>query len=64
MTKRVRTTRPTASRIARSRGAVLVEYALLLTFVAIPTMMGITAGGVKMLADYRSSRTTLMAPIP
>ncbi|HRG95023.1 MAG TPA: hypothetical protein PLR99_02170 [Polyangiaceae bacterium] len=58
MTKRVRTT------AARARGAVLVEYALLLTFVAIPTMMGITAGGVKMLADYRSSRTTLMAPIP
>jgi hypothetical protein len=60
MTKRVRTT----ARTARARGAVLVEYALLLTFVAIPTMMGITAGGVKMLADYRSSRTTLMAPIP
>ena len=49
---------------SRSRGAVLVEYALLLTFVAIPTMMGITLGGIKMLADYRSSRTTLLAPIP
>jgi hypothetical protein len=60
MIKRARTT----ARTRRARGAVLVEYALLLTFVAIPTMMGITAGGVKMLADYRSSRTTLMAPIP
>ena len=48
----------------RQRGAVLVEYALLLTFVAIPTLIGITLGGVKMLADYRTSRTTLMAPIP
>lgn len=63
MTKRVRTARLRTA-LATSRGAVLVEYALLLTFVAIPTMMGITAGGVKMLADYRSSRTTLMAPIP
>ncbi len=49
---------------ASGRGAVIVEYALLLTFVAIPTLIGITAGGMKMLADYRSSRTTLIAPIP
>ena len=52
------------SRTLSGRGAVIVEYALLLTFVAIPTMMGITLGGIKMLADYRSSRTTLIAPIP
>lgn len=51
-------------RMPRSRAAVLVEYALLLTFVAIPTMMGISIGGVKMLASYRSSRATILAPTP
>jgi Flp pilus assembly pilin Flp len=48
----------------RHRGAVLVEYAFLLTAVAIPVMIGISAGGMSMLKQYRSARTTLMAPIP
>ena len=48
----------------RRRAAVLVEYALLLTFVAIPTMMGITAGGLTMLASYRASRAQIQAPTP
>ncbi len=46
------------------RAAVLVEYALLLTFVAIPTLMGVTAGGIRMLADYRQARSTLMSSVP
>ncbi len=50
--------------IRRSRAAVIVEYALLLTFVAVPTMMGVTLGGIRMLADYRSARTLIMAPVP
>ncbi len=51
-------------RISRSRAAILIEYALLLSFVAVPTMAGISLGGIRMLATYRSTRTTLMAPIP
>jgi Flp pilus assembly pilin Flp len=39
-----------------SRGAVLVEYALLLTFFAVPVMGGITAAGAQMLNQYRTSR--------
>ena len=50
--------------IRRARGAVIVEYALLLTFVAVPTMMGLSLGGVRMLAEYRSSRALIMAPVP
>jgi len=49
---------------ARARGAVLVEYAFLLTAVAIPVMIGISAGGMAMLTQYRSARTSIMAPIP
>ena len=48
----------------RSRGAVLVEYAFLLTAVAIPVMIGISAGGMQMLSQYRNARTSLMSPIP
>lgn len=57
MSKRTRSSR-------RSRAAVIVEYALLLTFVAVPTMMGVSLGGVRMLAEYRSSRALIMAPVP
>lgn len=48
----------------RARGAVLVEYAFLLTAVAIPVMIGISAGGMQMLSQYRMARTSLMSPIP
>ena len=48
----------------RTRGAVMVEYALLLTFFAIPVIAGITLGGVRMLNQYRSSRAEIMAPFP
>lgn len=46
------------------RAAVLVEYALLLAFVAVPAVMGLALGGVKMLAEYRSSRQMIMSPVP
>jgi hypothetical protein len=51
-------------RRARSRGAVLVEYAFLLTAVAIPAMMGIVAGGNAMLKDYQEARAHLLRPFP
>jgi Flp pilus assembly pilin Flp len=49
---------------ARRRGAVMVEYALLLTFFAVPVMVGMTAAGVKMLDNYRTARSTLLRPFP
>lgn len=48
----------------RRRGAVLVEYALLLTAFAIPAMIGITAGGIAMMHDYQEARAQLLKPFP
>ena len=50
--------------IARARGAVLVEYALLLVAVAIPTMIGIGLGGVKMYANYQRDRALMLQNTP
>ena len=49
---------------ARWRGAVLVEYALLLTFFAVPVMAGLTAASLMMLDGYRNTRKLLLAPFP
>ena len=46
------------------RGAVLVEYAFLLTAFAIPAMGGISLGGVAMLKDYQEARAALLRPFP
>jgi hypothetical protein len=51
-------------RIASARGAVLVEYALLLVAVAIPTMIGIGLGGVKMYASYQRERALMLQNTP
>lgn len=48
----------------RARGAVMVEYALLLTFVAVPTVIGLTAGGVTLLNGYITERNRLLFPTP
>lgn len=42
----------------------MVEYALLLTFFAVPVCVGMTAAGVKMLQNYKSARSALLAPFP
>ncbi len=52
------------ARARRSRGAVMVEYALLLTFVAVPTVVGFTAAGVTLLSAYISMRDYLLLPTP
>jgi hypothetical protein len=41
-----------------------VEYAFLLTAVAIPTMMGITAGGAAMVREYNQARSAILRPMP
>lgn len=51
-------------RRSKSRGAVLVEYTLLLTAFAVPAMMGIAAGGVAMMKDYQQARDQLLLPFP
>lgn len=48
----------------RSRGAVLVEYTLLLTFFAVPVMGGVVLGGVAMMKDYQQARDYMMRPFP
>ena len=47
-----------------ARGAVVVEYAFLLVAVAIPTVMGMTAGGLAMLKEYQASRSQILQSTP
>lgn len=42
----------------------MVEYALLLTFFAVPVCGGMTLAGAKMLENYKKARTTLLSPFP
>jgi len=49
---------------ARARAAVMVEYALLLTFFAVPVMAGMTAASLSMLEGYRNTRRAMLAPFP
>ena len=48
----------------RPRGAVLLEYALVLSAVVVPTMLGASLAGVKMLSDYRIQRDHVMRSTP
>jgi hypothetical protein len=48
----------------RKRGAVMVEYALLLTFFAVPVCAGMTAASLQMLQGYRNTRQHLLNPFP
>ena len=48
----------------RSRGAVLVEYAFLLVAFGIPVVMGLTAGGVRMLRNYQEARAHILRTLP
>jgi Flp pilus assembly pilin Flp len=49
---------------ARTRAAVMVEYALLLTFFAVPVCAGLTAASLSMLQGYRNTRQAMLAPFP
>jgi hypothetical protein len=48
----------------RQRGAVMVEYAFLLVAVAIPAMVGISAGGVGMLKKFQATRSQILQTVP
>lgn len=45
-------------------GAVVVEYTMLLVFVAIPLVAALMAGGVMMLREYRMARDLVLLPVP
>jgi hypothetical protein len=49
---------------ARTRAAVMVEYALLLTFFAVPVCAGLTAAALSMLQGYRNTRQAMLSPFP
>jgi Flp pilus assembly pilin Flp len=42
----------------------MVEYALLLTFFAVPVCAAMTAASLSMLDGYRNTRKHLLAPFP
>jgi hypothetical protein len=42
----------------------MVEYALLLTFFAVPVCAGMTAASLQMLQGYRNTRQHLLNPFP
>jgi Flp pilus assembly pilin Flp len=48
----------------RHRGAVLVEYALLLTFFAVPVCAAMVAGGIQVLNGYKTTRSAVLQPWP
>jgi Flp pilus assembly pilin Flp len=52
------------SRARRHRGAVLVEYALLLTFFAVPVCAAMVAGGLTVLNGYKTTRENVLRPWP
>lgn len=52
------------TRARRHRGAVLVEYALLLTFFAVPVCAAMVAGGLTVLNGYKTTRENVLRPWP
>jgi Flp pilus assembly pilin Flp len=47
-----------------ARGAVAVEYALLLVAFAVPFAIGATIGGYHLLSNYLLARNMILAPDP
>jgi hypothetical protein len=43
---------------------VLVEYALLLTFFAVPVCAAMTAAGLTLLKGYQNTRKSILGPFP
>ena len=48
----------------RMRGAVMVEYAMLLTMIGVPAVVGIYAGGKAMVAAYGAVRNNILQTVP
>jgi Flp pilus assembly pilin Flp len=59
------TPRPTSLTCrARSRGATLVEYALVLSAVALPSIAGVGMAGAKLFRDYQATRDHVVRSTP
>jgi Flp pilus assembly pilin Flp len=46
------------------RGAVLVEYSLVLVAVGLPAVAGISAGGYSMYQQYKTCRSAMVQSSP
>jgi len=53
-----------ARRAVGQRGVATSEYALLLTVLGIPTLLGMFAGGIKMVQVYGDVRGTVLSTSP
>lgn len=53
-----------AKRRSRNRGAVMVEYAFLLAFVAMPGAVAIIYAGLNLHQSYIDTRAEVLAPAP
>ena len=60
----VPTATPRRSLTREAGGAIVVEYTMILVFVALPLVAGLTAGGVMMLREYRLARDLILLPVP
>lgn len=49
---------------SRARGAVMVEYAMLLVAVGVPAVAGLSAGGLSMYNQYVKARNSMLFPMP
>ena len=66
--KSLRSSRPARSIVQRLRrnrvGAVMVEYAFLLTFVVVPGASALLIGGRAQYLKYMEMRSELLSPFP
>jgi Flp pilus assembly pilin Flp len=46
------------------RGAVMVEYAFLLTFIVVPAAVVLLAGGKARFTKYQDTRSIMLSPFP
>ena len=50
--------------LRKRRGAVMVEYAFLLTFVVVPAAGVLLAGGKLRFVKYQENRSVMLSPFP
>jgi hypothetical protein len=57
-------TAPLTGVVRAKKGAVLVEYAMILAFAGIPAFIGIGKAGEALLLRYKIARTYFVIPVP
>ncbi len=53
-----------ARRRLRGRAATMVEYALVLSAVVVPSIAGVSLAGAKLFRDYRTTRDHVVRSTP